>query len=282
MWDARAREEAGRALQLDPDLAEAHVALAAVHRFQEYDWDTVIRESRRALELNPSLDFPTLPRGRVLPHRPARGAESAIEAARQLNPETALNPGDPWSRTICSPAGLRRPSAFVLRAALSDSRIVESLHGWTLVLPGRASARGGDACGHGQRGRPVPGNARATLAAFRAARGATADARALAERVASERDLIHHAAYGWGRLRPASRSFDGGSMALEGIDDRLSLLSLVRTRSAARSHSQRLSLFTIHARPAAVVGRHAREVFRRRLIGRYPWCNRCALRQRTR
>jgi TolB-like protein len=59
VWDARARQEAGRALQLDPDLAEAHVAIAAVHRFQEYDWDTVIRESRRALELNPSLDTRT-------------------------------------------------------------------------------------------------------------------------------------------------------------------------------------------------------------------------------
>ena len=42
------------------------------------------------------------------------------------------------------------------------------------------------------------GNARATLAAIRAARGATADARALAERVASEPDLLHHAAYGLG------------------------------------------------------------------------------------
>lgn len=45
---------------------------------------------------------------------------------------------------------------------------------------------------------PVAGNARATLAALRAARGATADARHLAEQVASERDLLHHAAYGLG------------------------------------------------------------------------------------
>jgi hypothetical protein len=45
---------------------------------------------------------------------------------------------------------------------------------------------------------PVAGNARATLAALRAARGATADARSLAERVAKEPDLIHHGAYGLG------------------------------------------------------------------------------------
>jgi hypothetical protein len=45
---------------------------------------------------------------------------------------------------------------------------------------------------------PLPGNARATLAALWAARGATSEARALAERVASEPDLIHHGAYGLG------------------------------------------------------------------------------------
>lgn len=45
---------------------------------------------------------------------------------------------------------------------------------------------------------PVPGNARATLAALLASRGATTEARALAERVMSERDLIHHGAYGLG------------------------------------------------------------------------------------
>jgi hypothetical protein len=45
---------------------------------------------------------------------------------------------------------------------------------------------------------PLPGNARATLAALLASRGATADARLLARRVAAEPDLIHHGAYGLG------------------------------------------------------------------------------------
>ena len=69
----------------------------------------------------------------------------------------------------------------------------------------------------GQGGRDFAGNrvlhaqeiaachdARATLAAIRAARGATAEARALAERVASEGDLLHHAAYGLGPRMPNS------------------------------------------------------------------------------
>jgi len=76
----------------------------------------------------------------------------------------------------------------------SDSRIVKYLLGWTLYYQGER-----------QRGEtmiddegPLPGNARATLAAFRAARGARSEARAHAQRVATEPDLIHHGAYGLG------------------------------------------------------------------------------------
>jgi eukaryotic-like serine/threonine-protein kinase len=57
-WDERARNEAQRALTLDPNLAEAHEALAAVSRSSEFNWELVINESRRALELNPSLEMP--------------------------------------------------------------------------------------------------------------------------------------------------------------------------------------------------------------------------------
>ena len=57
-WEERARNEAQRALTLDPNLAEAHEALAAVSRSSEFDWELVIHESRRALELNPSLEMP--------------------------------------------------------------------------------------------------------------------------------------------------------------------------------------------------------------------------------
>ncbi|HZL96482.1 MAG TPA: winged helix-turn-helix domain-containing protein, partial [Vicinamibacterales bacterium] len=93
IWDARARRDAGLALQLDPDLAEAHVALAAVHRFQEYDWNTVIRESRRAIELNQSLDLPHLYLAVAYFHIGLLDeAESALDAARELNPEIRAEP----------------------------------------------------------------------------------------------------------------------------------------------------------------------------------------------
>lgn len=47
-----ARRAALRALVLDPDLPEAHAAMATVH-YRDYDWEAGHEESRRALALNP-------------------------------------------------------------------------------------------------------------------------------------------------------------------------------------------------------------------------------------
>jgi DNA-binding winged helix-turn-helix (wHTH) protein/TolB-like protein/Tfp pilus assembly protein PilF len=57
-WEERAKQEARRALELDPNLAEAHEALAAVYRYTDFDWEHTIEASRRALELNPNLELP--------------------------------------------------------------------------------------------------------------------------------------------------------------------------------------------------------------------------------
>ena len=59
-WGERAEREAAEALALDPDLAEAHVARAAVLRKREFDWTGTIETSRRAITLNPNLDQPHL------------------------------------------------------------------------------------------------------------------------------------------------------------------------------------------------------------------------------
>ena len=55
-WGQRAEEEARAALNLDSDLAEAHLARAAVARKREFDWNATISAGRRALALNPNLD----------------------------------------------------------------------------------------------------------------------------------------------------------------------------------------------------------------------------------
>jgi tetratricopeptide (TPR) repeat protein len=48
-----AKAAALRALELDDRLAQAHIALAKVAIFHEWDWETADRELRRAIELNP-------------------------------------------------------------------------------------------------------------------------------------------------------------------------------------------------------------------------------------
>jgi TolB-like protein/DNA-binding winged helix-turn-helix (wHTH) protein/Tfp pilus assembly protein PilF len=49
----RAQEAAQRAAALDPDLADAHTALGAVHFLHDWDWSGTEREMKRAIELNP-------------------------------------------------------------------------------------------------------------------------------------------------------------------------------------------------------------------------------------
>ena len=49
----KARAAVTRALELDPDLAEAHTALGLVRFYFEWDWSGADLEFRRALELNP-------------------------------------------------------------------------------------------------------------------------------------------------------------------------------------------------------------------------------------
>lgn len=52
---AQAKSAAERALQLDGTLAEAHTSLAAVRILHDWDWQGAEREFQRALELNPNF-----------------------------------------------------------------------------------------------------------------------------------------------------------------------------------------------------------------------------------
>jgi TolB-like protein/Tfp pilus assembly protein PilF len=51
----RAKAAALRALELDPNLASAHVLLGDVHLLFDWDWPAAETEYRRALDINPSL-----------------------------------------------------------------------------------------------------------------------------------------------------------------------------------------------------------------------------------
>ena len=51
----KGRAAATRALELDPDLPEAHASLATIAAWFHYDWETAEKGFRRALEINPEL-----------------------------------------------------------------------------------------------------------------------------------------------------------------------------------------------------------------------------------
>ena len=53
-FDPKAKAAALRALELDGDLAEAHVALGTVEADFEYDWKGAEKEFKRAIDLNPN------------------------------------------------------------------------------------------------------------------------------------------------------------------------------------------------------------------------------------
>ena len=55
-WGERAEAEARAALESNADLAEAHLARAAVARKHEFDWNATVSSARRALALNPNLE----------------------------------------------------------------------------------------------------------------------------------------------------------------------------------------------------------------------------------
>jgi len=83
----KARAGALKALELDPNLAEAHAALSAEMRDYEWDWVGAEREIKRALELNPSYAtaHQTYAFNLISMGRP-REAVAAIDRARRLDP----------------------------------------------------------------------------------------------------------------------------------------------------------------------------------------------------
>jgi TolB-like protein/Flp pilus assembly protein TadD len=83
----RARPAADEAVRLDANLAEAHAAAGYVKFFLDWDWQGAEQSFRRAIQLNPSYDFPHVMLAHILT-RTGRPTESAAEIARarQLDP----------------------------------------------------------------------------------------------------------------------------------------------------------------------------------------------------
>jgi eukaryotic-like serine/threonine-protein kinase len=87
----RARAAAGKALQLDPGLAQAHTALALVLSQYDLRWNDGEREYRRAIELDPNDSFTHISYSLLLAERGRLGP--AIE---QSGRAVALDPLSPY------------------------------------------------------------------------------------------------------------------------------------------------------------------------------------------
>jgi len=197
-WVNRAQAEVDRALKLDPGLAEAHEARAAVYRNTEFDWEGTIRESRRALELNPNLELPHVYLSAAFYHLGLLDlAEAEARTALEINP------------VAVEPRRLRGNAALIsgrFEEAVSLLEEVQRLSdhpvaGWYLAqayyyagdpAKAEASLTGLRASGSTER------RVQATLASFLAARGEKGRAEELLAQVRAASKLDHHVAYSLG------------------------------------------------------------------------------------
>ena len=198
-WEERAREEARRAIELDSELAEAHEALAAVDRLAEFNWDRVLAESGRALELNSSLDMPHFYRAAAFYHFGLMDdVEAEVRAGEDVNPANRVEP-----------LRVRGSTAFFSGRFENAKRLLNELRNlspgpvseWYLAQAmyymgdhGGAEAMLANIHGSAQAER----RAQATLASFLAARAETDTARSLLKQVVNGGYMDHHVAYSVG------------------------------------------------------------------------------------
>ena len=199
LWSARAQREASLALDLDPELAEVHEALAAVYGQTDFDWPRTISESRQTLALNPSLPLPHYYLARAFYHYGLlEMIESEVRAGLDIDP-------------------VNRLEAYRLRgtAALVSGRFQEALHwlgearklsapevtAWYYAqsLYYAGDHHGAESLLQGLRGSAQAGQrARATLASFLAADGAKPQAAVLIGQTLTIAYMDHHVAYSLG------------------------------------------------------------------------------------
>jgi TolB-like protein len=197
-WGERAEREARAALRRDPQLAEAHEALAAVYRAVEFEWDRTIEEGRLALALNPNLERP---------HYYIAAAFDHLGLLDLVEPEVlaglAVNPAD--TREPSMRRGWAKLMAGRSREALPLLEEWNRLQGGNrLWIMGMGYYYAGD---HARAeeilvplrsNSPVDRKAQAVLASFRAARHSDADARALVKAILDSGYVDHHLAYSLG------------------------------------------------------------------------------------
>lgn len=125
-----ARENAIRALQLNPKLGEAHTVLAAVKVDLDWDWTGAVEEYQQAIRLNP--EYPTAHHWYAL-HLSRLGrhaeAESEIQKALQLDPLSLIIQTDA-AEIFYRASDLARATAYLERTIELDPNFADAHMIW--------------------------------------------------------------------------------------------------------------------------------------------------------
>lgn len=198
-WGERAEREARAALRADPQLAEAHEALAAVYRAVEFQWEEALEESRLALQLNSNLDQPHFYRAAAFYHLGLLDlVEPEVRAGLDINPTNRTDA----SRTLGITAlyGGRYSDAVT---ELEEARRLSQGTTFNYFL-GLAYYYTGDLTRVDDLLAPLRGNlpsdrrAQAILASVRASARRRNEAIALVREVLASAFMDHHIAYSIG------------------------------------------------------------------------------------
>lgn len=198
-WEARAKQSANRALELDPNLAEAHEALAAVYRNSEFNWEQTIEESDRALSMNPNLDQPHYYRAAAFYHLGLLElAEHEANAGLRINPVNRLEALRVRGTTALF-AGKSSESVALLEEArrVSSAPVTDWYLAQAYYYQGERE-RGENILSELHGGAQAEQRAKATLAGFLAARGEKQRAEKLLNEVLAGSYTDHHVSYSVG------------------------------------------------------------------------------------
>jgi DNA-binding winged helix-turn-helix (wHTH) protein/tetratricopeptide (TPR) repeat protein len=200
-WGQRADEEARAALDLDPNLAEAHLARAAVARKREFDWNATITEGRRALALNPNLDQARFFIAAAYYHNGyMQEALIEVEKGRSVHGLDVVEPVRIEALTALFSGKFTAAQARLEEVSRLSSQAIGDTY---LALGDYYTGRGDRARTMletlvGSRSASTAARAGAALAGILAARGDRPAARTLVDRVIKGAYRDHHVAYSLG------------------------------------------------------------------------------------
>jgi TolB-like protein len=200
-WGKRADQEARRALEQDPSLAEAHLAIASAAGtlYGGFDWSIVLERTAAALALDPSLDLAHVVRMRAFYH-----LGSFDEAREEARLARALNPFPSVETTRLEVAVQLFGGQFAVAAGRAAQLLQRTDAPAVRHYLGLARYYTGDAAGaremlaSARRGGQPDVRSQASLASIEAAEGLRQEARARATAIARGPYMDHHVAYSLG------------------------------------------------------------------------------------